>query len=208
MQNVRAPIFVRLGARQLKAGTFLRNVLIENIDATGAIIASSITGVPGARPSDITVSNCRIRTAEQGQSEWARREIPEVADRYPEASMMGRLPAYGFFVRHADRVRLRDVECITDKPDGRPAIVCNDANDLILDRLELTAPSENAAVIELVNVHRASVTGMRMPVGAKAIVQISGPDSSGLSFSGNAFEPNQETVIYTDGATASALSPI
>jgi polygalacturonase len=208
MQNVRAPIFVRLGERQQKAGTFLRNVLIENVDATGAIITSSITGVPGFRPSDITVSNCRIRTVEQGQAEWVRREIPEAADKYPESSMMGRLPAYGFFIRHADRVRLRNVECIMDKADGRPAIVCNDANDLILDGLELNAPAGNAPVIELESVQRALITGMRMPLGAKVLAQISGADSSGLSFAGNAFEPNGQTVVYTDGATAGALTPI
>jgi polygalacturonase len=202
MQNVRAPIFVRLGERQMKAGTFLRNVLIENVDATGAIITSSITGVPGLRPSDITVSNCRIRTVEQGQAEWVRREIPETANRYPEAWMMGRLPAYGFFVRHADRVRLRNVECITDKPDGRPAILCNDTQDLILDGLELTAPAGNAAPIELQSVHRAFISGMRMPVGAKVLARISGADSSGLLFAGNGFEPDRENVIYTDGATA------
>jgi polygalacturonase len=207
MQNVRAPIFVRLGERQMKAGTFLRNVLIENVDATGAIVTSSVTGVPGVRPSDITVSNCRIRTVEQGQAEWVRREIPEMANGYPEAWMMGRLPAYGFFVRHADRVRLRNVECITDKPDGRPAIICNDTQDLILDGLKLTAPAGNAAPIELQSVRRAFITGMRMPFGAKVLAQISGADSSGLSFAGNAFEPDRETVIYTDGATAGALGP-
>jgi polygalacturonase len=114
MQNVRAPIFVRLGERNKKEGTFLRNVLIEGVDAAGAIVSSSITGVPGLRPTDITVCNCRIRTVERGQAAWVHRDIPEVADKYPEARMFGRLPSYGFFVRHADRVRLRDVQCITD----------------------------------------------------------------------------------------------
>ena len=207
MQNVRAPIFVRLGARQRKGGTFLRNVLIDNVDATGAVITSSITGVPGLRPSDITVSNCRIRTVEQGQADWARREVPEVPSYYPEAWMMGRLPAYGFFVRHADRVRLRNVECITDKPDGRPAIVCNDAEDLVLAGLELTSPAGSAPLIELQSVRRAFITGMRMPVGAKVMAQIRGADSSGLSFAGNAFQPDRQTVVFTDGATEGALGP-
>ncbi len=204
MENVRAPIFVRLGERNKKRGTFLRNVLIEGVDATDAVITSSITGVPDLRPSDITVSNCRIRTVEQGQAPWARREIPEVADRYPEAWMMGRLPAYGFFVRHADRVRLRNIECITEKPDGRPAIVCNDAQDLIFAGLELTAPVGSTALIELESVQGAFITGMRMPVGAKVLARISGADSSGLSFAGNAFEPDRENVVYTDSATAGA----
>lgn len=205
MQNVRAAIFVRLGERQKKAGTSLRNVLIDNIDATGTIFTSSITGIPELRPSDVTLSNCRIRTVEQGPGTWARREIPEVADIYPEATMMGRLPAYGFFIRHADRVRMHNVECITDRPDGRPAVVCDDAKDLILAGLELAAPAGDGAVVELKNTQRVFIAGMRVPVGAKTIVQVSGADSSGISFAGNSFEPVKPTVTYIDGAVAAAL---
>jgi polygalacturonase len=207
MQNVRAPIFVRLGERNKNARSFLRNVLVENLEATGAIFANSITGVPGLRPSDITVSNCRIRTMEQGGADWARREVPEMIDKYPEALMMGRLPAYGFFVRHADRVRLRNVECITDKPDGRPAIVADDVKDLILDALELAAPVGDAPVIELRNSHQVFLAGMRIPVGAKVLAQIKGADSSDICFAGNSFKPDQNTVTYTDGATVKALGP-
>jgi hypothetical protein len=204
MQNVRAPIFVRLGERQKKAGTSLRNVTIENIDATGAIFTSSITGVPGLRPSDITIANCRIRTVEQGQEGWAGRDIPEAANSYPESTMMGRLPAYGFYIRHADRVRLRDVECIADKPDARPAVVSDDVRDLILTGLELDAPTGDSAAIELKNTQRALLSGMRTPVGVKAFVQISGAGSSGMLFAGNAFKPDKTNVIYSDGASAGA----
>ena len=85
IQNARAPIFVRLGQRTKGADTFLRNVLIEGVDAVGAIVTSSITGVPGLRPTDITVSDCRIRTVAEGPADWADREIPEVIHRYPES---------------------------------------------------------------------------------------------------------------------------
>jgi hypothetical protein len=207
MQDVRAPIFIRLGERWKKQGTFLRNVLIENLDATGAIFTSSITGVPDLRPSDITMSNCRIRTMEQGQAEWVRREIPEMADKYPEAWMMGRLPAYGLFVRHADRVRLRNVECITDKPDARPAIVSDDVEDLILAGLELSGPTGDAALIELRNTRRAFLTGMRMPSRTKVLARVSGAESSLISLVGNSLENGQQTVVCTDGATPQALTP-
>lgn len=149
MQNVRAPIFVRLGQRTKGSGTFLRNVLIEGVDAVGAIVTSSITGVPELRPTDITISDCRIRTVAEGPADWVHREIPEVIDQYPESWMMGRLPAYGFYVRHADRVRLRNLEVIADKPDARPAVVCDDVNDVILAGLELSAPSGGAPVFDL-----------------------------------------------------------
>lgn len=205
MQYVRAPIFIRLGQRQKRADTFLRNVLIENVDAIGAVNASSITGVPDLRPSDITISNCRIRTVEQGLADWNRRGIPEVPDKYPEAWMMGRLPAYGFFIRHTDRVRLRNVECIADKPDGRPAIVCSDLSGLVLAGLDLTPPSGNAPLVQLSDVRVAFITGMHMPLGSKAFAEISGATSAGISFAGNALGKVGEAVVFSDGATSKAL---
>jgi len=200
MQNVRAPIFVRLGDRNRKEGTFLRNVLIEGVDASGAIVSSSITGVPGLRPTDITVSNSRIRTVEQGQAAWTDRNVPEVADKYPEARMFGRLPSYGFYVRHADRVRLRDVQCVTDQPDERPAIVCDDVEDVILDGLDLCAPVGGAPLLDLRNTRRAFLTGMRSPADSKVFTQVSGAGSSGIALSGNSLEPGQHAATYVDGA--------
>jgi len=204
MQNVRAPIFVRLGSRHQKEGSFLRNVLIEGVDAAGAIVSSSITGVPGLRPTDITVSNCRIRTVEQGPAAWAHREIPEVADKYPEARMMGRLPSFGFYVRHADRVRLRDVQCITDQPDERPAIVCDDVEDVILGGLDLSAPIGGEPLIDLRNTRRAFLTGMRAPIGVKVFAQVGGASSSGIALAGNVLDAGQHAVHFTDGAAESS----
>jgi polygalacturonase len=201
MQNVRTAIFVRLGNRTPREGTFLRNVLIEGVDAAGALCTSSITGVPGLRPTDITVSNCRLRTQEQGQPGWAQREIPEEAGQYPESWMMGHLPAFGFYVRHADRVRLRNVECIADKPDARPAIVCDDVDDVILGGLELSAPTGNAPLIDLRNTRRAFLTGMRSPADSQVFAQISGAASSGITLLGNSLNRGQQAVSFSDGAT-------
>jgi hypothetical protein len=204
MQNVRAPIFVRLGQRTPGQGSFLRNVLIEGVDAEGAIVTSSITGVPGLRPSDISISNCRMRTVAQGASDWSNRDIPEVIGEYPESWMMGRLPAYGFFVRHADRVRLRNVEYITDKPDGRPAIICDDVNDIILGGLELSAPQGGGPLIELKNTRRAFLTGMRAPEECRILAQISGSESAGINLLGNSIAKGQEAVSYVNGASMNA----
>ena len=201
MQNVRAPIFIRLGARTKGEGTFLRNVLIEGVDSTGSIVTSSITGVPGLRPSDITISNCRLRSVEQGAADWAHRAIPEAVDEYPESWMMGRLPAYGFYIRHADRVRLRNVECIADKPDARPAVVCDDVDDVILTGLELSAPAGSAPLFDLRDTRRAFLTGMRSPAESQVFVQVSGTVSSGITLLGNSLAKGQKPVSYAGGAT-------
>jgi polygalacturonase len=204
MQNVRAPIFVRLGQRTRRRGTFLRNVLIEGVDAVGAIVTSSITGVPGLRPSDVSISNCRLRTVAQGQADWVTREIPEVIDKYPESWMMGRLPAYGFYIRNADRVRLRNIECITDEPDARPALICDDVDNIILSGLEFSAPVGGAPLVALKNTRRAFLTGIRSPEECKIFAQVSGPQSVGIELLGNSIPKEQKAVSYADGAVAEA----
>ena len=48
---------------------------------------------------------------------------PEREKEYPEPSMFGMLPAYGFFIRHARGIELNSVEIGVMKEDRRPAFV-------------------------------------------------------------------------------------
>jgi hypothetical protein len=50
-------------------------------------------------------------------------ETPEREKEYPEPSMFGMMPAYGFFLRHARNVELNDVEIGYLQEDHRPAFV-------------------------------------------------------------------------------------
>jgi len=118
--------------------------------------------------------------------------------------MFGRLPAFGFYLRHADRVRLRNIEIVTDKPDARPAIVCDDVDDVMLDGLELSAPAGGAPLIDLRNTRRAFLTGMRSPADSQVFAQIGGAASSGIKFAGNSLNKGQQAVKYTGGATEDA----
>jgi len=51
--------------------------------------------------------------------------------RYPEAFMFNRrpLPAYGFYVRHADRVTFENVTVTPRSPDARKPFVFDDCGD-------------------------------------------------------------------------------
>ena len=48
---------------------------------------------------------------------------PEREKEYPEPSMFGLLPAYGFFIRHADGIELDDVSVAYEQEDQRPAFI-------------------------------------------------------------------------------------
>ena len=73
MQRVRTPIFIRRGNRKPRPdgtpGT-LRGVMIDNVHATGAILTSSVTGLPGFDVEDVTLSNICIESEELGNEEW------------------------------------------------------------------------------------------------------------------------------------------
>jgi polygalacturonase len=125
MKRVGAPIFMRLGnrARPFREGGptpsegALRNVQITNIQAVGASgLGCAIAGIPGHRIENVTIENIRIEFEGGGSQEDVRRPVPENVDKYPEHSMFGRLPAFGFYVRHARGVRFRNVNLTTANP--------------------------------------------------------------------------------------------
>ena len=72
--------------------------------------------------------------------------IPERADRYPEFSMFGELPAWGFYVRHAEGITFENVALSAKAPDFRSAFVFDDAENILLKTMRI-APTGEAPVI-------------------------------------------------------------
>lgn len=137
-KGVQTPIFIRQGARRPpKPGrtSELKDILIENVTCTepaASLIACSITGVPGLRPHDITLRNCKLRFPGGATAEDAAQPFGEAEKNYPENRMFGpkvTLPAYGLYIRHADRVRLENVTFEVATPDARPPLVKEDVRD-------------------------------------------------------------------------------
>jgi polygalacturonase len=132
MDGYQTPIFVRLGRRRDPSSggeTYLRNVLIENFHGIAdSRIASSITGVPGLRPRGITLRNVSLVVPGGGTDEDAAAQVPEKERAYPESFMFDKmpLPAYGFYVRHADGVVFENVDVKTASPDERKPFVFDD----------------------------------------------------------------------------------
>ncbi|HEX7316369.1 MAG TPA: glycoside hydrolase family 28 protein [Pyrinomonadaceae bacterium] len=127
-----APIFLRLGARMRgpagAAPSVLRRVQISNVVAYNADprYASIIAGLPGHPIEDVRLSNIRIFYRGGGTREQAAVNPPEKETNYPEPSMFGDLPAYGFFIRHARGVELSNVEVRFMTEDLRPAFHLED----------------------------------------------------------------------------------
>ena len=127
-----SPIFLRLGGRMrgprgVSVGE-LRRVNINNVVVYNAEprYASIISGIPGHDIEDVQLSNIRIYYRGGGTKEQAGLLPPERETNYPEPSMFGEMPAYGFFIRHAKGIALSNVEVSYLQEDQRTPFVLND----------------------------------------------------------------------------------
>ena len=180
MKNVKAPIFVRLGNRARPIPDLpppsmgsLRNVIISNVQATGAdTMGCSITGIPGFPVANVTLSNIRIESSGGGTIEDAKREIPEKIASYPSGKMFGTLSAYGFFCRHATNLRLHNIDLSFEKDDQRPAIICDDVRDLDIFGLHAELSPKADCLIRLQEVQDALIHGCSPTMKSDRFLQL------------------------------------
>ena len=132
---VNSPLFLRLGARMrgpkgIPVGRLGRvsisNVVVYNADPR---FASIISGIPDHDIEDVKLSHIRIYYQGGGTRLQAALEPAEKADQYPEPSMFGEMPVYGFFIRCVRGITLEDVEIDYLKEDLRPAFLLDNVKD-------------------------------------------------------------------------------
>ena len=160
---VNSPIFLRLGSRMRgPSGTpvgKLRRIQINNLVAHNVEprYASIISGIPGHRIEDVKLSNIRIMYKGGGTLAQAAVTPPEKESNYPEPSMFGDIPAYGFFIRHADVVEVSNVEIGYAKEELRPAFVLHNVSSADFFNVDAYL-SKGASVFQLQNVMDFSAT--------------------------------------------------
>jgi polygalacturonase len=154
MQRTRTPIFIRLGNRK-QAHQYsqhgIRGVKIDGVEASEAVLASSITGLPGMDVQDVTLSNVHIGSVLPGRPEWTGRPVPEKETAYPEARMFGMLPASGLYVRHARDLRLNDVEFTAPLGEPRPTIIFDDVIGARVTGLKSTPVKGGMPVVQVIH---------------------------------------------------------
>lgn len=176
--NVGNAIFMRIGDRwndgkkPIFSNVTIKNVYAEIADSKADagyryegpvedlprnISPSSIVGLPDWRIKYVMLSNIEIVYPGGGNPHYAYRgttpealdSIPEMAFRYPEFSQFEELPAWGFYVRHADAITFDSVTVKTKDSDYRPAIVIDDAQDIHFNNMNINGQGaiENENII-------------------------------------------------------------
>lgn len=180
--RMRAPKGVEIGAIRRVS---ISNVTVYDADPRyGSVIA----GIPGHDVEDVKFSNIRIiyrgglnpdqvakQPADLVNTFFFRaavssgghtggippREVyatPEREKEYPEPSMFGILPAWGFFVRHAKGIELNNVEMSFMKEDRRPAFVIEQAEGIELNHVRAQKVAGVPSVV-LINVKDFKTSG-------------------------------------------------
>ena len=153
MTDVRAPLFIRLARRGQAPGPrragALTDVSIADVVATGAMMASSITGIPAAAVGRVALARVRVVALGGGSAELLSHGVPQFERRYPDATMYVDLPAYGLYCRHVTGLRLGAVELRVEQPDGRPAVVLEDVCATGLAGVHAMPPVDGEAIVQV-----------------------------------------------------------
>lgn len=163
-------IFLRTGDRWGKKGktTHMKDIVIRNVyaeipfhkadagynyegpveDLPRNISPSSIVGTPELRIQNVLMENIEMVYPGAGNPHYAKvgltpeelDAIPEMRDAYPEFSQFKELPAWGFYVRHADNIEFKNVKFRALKKDYRPAVVIDDVNGATFTNVQVVEP--------------------------------------------------------------------
>jgi len=205
--NTGNAIFLRLGQRDTKVPPgILHDVTIRNLyvevpagkpdagypvagpvaKSPHNLFPSSITGLPGHPVRGVVLENVEIVFAGGGRRDVAEVPldklggVPERAEKYPEFSMFGELPAWGFYLRHVEGMEFRNVRLTLKAPDFRSALVCDDAQSLRLNDVNL-GPSGGEPVVVLANSRGAHFQNVRYPDGCREKIRLLGGSSAPMA---------------------------
>jgi len=159
MDRVTCPVFIRLcnrnraalvtaesanavefGKKKKKGGTSekdrfnmlgeVRDITIENIDATGVEIPVIVAGFKQSGTTkyveNVLLSNINMTYAPYKEVYDKRAFIPEYSDVYPESWRFRNLPSYALWARHVKGLKLLDLNCSVPRSTWKQAIITED----------------------------------------------------------------------------------
>jgi polygalacturonase len=187
------PIFIRLGNRGRRhwegapqpgvgsmKGVSLSHIAAYNVKSTGC----SITGIAGHNIEDVTLTDIRLKFA--GGVDKEPVTIPEeLADQYPEATMWGTLPSYGFFVRHVRGLQMHGLSIGYQHEDVRAAMVLSDVSDALIDNSDIMISPKAQAVIVVEKASGITFAGCIVRGNAGSMFKLIGDENARISLMGN-----------------------
>ena len=132
MLQVSVPVFIIVADRG--RGGFppgsIKNVTLENLRVYDTSqTGMCITGMPNNRIENLTIRDSYFEMG--GAWKLPTSELDEAGQKYPESDMFGILPAYGFYIRHANNITFDRVRIGYLRGDIRPWLVTKNVENLV-----------------------------------------------------------------------------
>jgi hypothetical protein len=188
-----------------------RDVHISNIIATDiGPRGSDITGLPGFPVENVTISNIDI-SMEGGKDVFPPGYvIKEIVKGDPAikldhtTKMHKMLPTFGFYCRHVNGLRFDNINIRTEKPDGRPALICDDVQNLEIDRYIGSPKSSVSPMLIFKDVKNSFIRGCPVPEGTGVFLRLEGINDH-ISVYGNDLSYVNNPFEFADGTAAHVL---
>jgi polygalacturonase len=200
------PIFVRLanrgrkhweGAPQPGIGS-MKDIALSHINAYNVkSIGCSVTGLPGHVIDGIDLSDIRISFS-GGVRTMPKLTVDELADQYPEATMFGTLPSYGFYIRHVSGLRMNRVDTRCDQADVRPALMLSDVADAKIANLDAEVYNGAGSALILENVQDFTLRSSSLQGTAGTLLRLLGERNENIAAVGNDLKGVQNICEPTD----------
>lgn len=169
IEGTHVPLFIRLGERnrpyyegqEITQNGSLHDVSISNISATkvASMIGCSITGLPDKNIQNIRLNNISMELLGGGGEDQFNRqmEMAKYGKRYPEATMFGDLPAYGFYVHFAEEVTFDNIQLKAIGEEMRPAFHLEEVKNSTLRTIKMAVQPAMEYGIRLKNTQNIRV---------------------------------------------------
>jgi len=139
------------------------------------LIPSSIVGIPGNRVKNIKLENIDITYGGKADSSIAYIPLDKVEsvieniNGYPEFSMFGELPSWGFYIRHAEGIEFKNVKLRYKQDDFRPAIVMDDVHASNFNSIDIPT-AKKMPMIYLHHTDKIDIQKLSIPFSEKEAV--------------------------------------
>ncbi|WP_025146024.1 glycoside hydrolase family 28 protein [Pedobacter jeongneungensis] len=140
------------------------------------LLPASITGIPGYLVENVLLEDIEISYGGGASEKTAFIPIDQLDSvteneaGYPEFSMFGELPAWGFYVRHAQGISFKNIKLNVKTPDFRPGVIFDDVTSINIDGLNIDK-GENPHQIILKKTGKVSIKNTKLPSNVKEAIK-------------------------------------
>ena len=171
--NTANPIYLNVGQRRGDKPSTMNGITIRNLyaevpmdkpdygveyegptleDQPRNVLPCGIVGLADQPVCNVVLENIEIKFPGAGRPDFAKvgtdelNKVPEMPKAYPEFSQFCELPAWGFYIRHAEGITFKNVKISAAESDYRPAIVLDDVDGASFQKVTATVSNRKAKI--------------------------------------------------------------